>query len=184
MSTPLEQAAEALNRALPKKGDVNNSNNALPSPNMPNMLVKDEVPVGEVQFGEDTTLGKLSKAMEPNAFGVLIDLVNWAMLWDQIYESAEDGNNVMKFDNATIRSMMAPFLGFGNNPRLWGVVAQTVTALVGRELPLWMGDPAYRKSHSMVWCILQSVAPSLAASSHGYNGQMAVVEILKEGFKQ
>lgn len=147
------------------------------------MVTEKEPPSAAPAFGEHSTLGRISKSMEPNAFGILLDLVNWAKLWDQTYASA-DGDNVMTWDDSTIRALMTPFIGFGNNPRLYATVSDKVTALIGREMPLWLGDPAYRKSNTMVWCVLQSIAPSLASSSHGFTGQQEVVKILTEGFTE
>lgn len=136
-------------------------------------------------FGEHSTLGKISKCMEPNAFAILLDLVNWAKLWDQCYlAGTEPDKHPMAWDDSTIRALMTPFIGFGNNPRLYAVVSDKVTALIGREMPLWLGDPAYRKANSMVWCVLQSLGPSLASSSHGFQGQQEVVKILSEGFAE
>lgn len=130
-------------------------------------------------FGKDSTLGKIGAVMGASEFGILIDLVTWARLWDGIYMSSDKGKLLIEWDDATIRALMFPFIGFGNNPRLYNVVSDKVNALIGRELPLWLGDPNYRKANSMVWCVLQSLAPTLA---NGYTAQQEIVRILSEGF--
>lgn len=152
-----------------------------PENKMMTQEIESTQPAPHADFGEHSTMGKLAKCMEPQAFTILIALVEWARLWDMLYNSNQQ-NVKAEWDDAVIRTLLTPFTGFGNNPRLWSVVAEKCTALVGREVPLWLGDPAYRKANSMVWCVLQSLAPSLAASSHGFNGQMEAVKVLSEGF--
>ena len=151
-------------------------------PSKTSMIAKDKNDSPD-EFGENSTLGRISKHMEPSAFGILLDLIGWARVWDGSYAASETGTVILKFDDALVRALLTPFKGFGNNARLYAVVSEKVVALIGREVPLWLGDPAYRKANSMVWCVLQSIAPSLAVNSHGYDGQMAIVAILAEGFK-
>lgn len=149
------------------------------------MTTPDEAPTSEGtdHFGPNSTLGQISKFMEPNAFGILMDLILWARLWDGSYTAATEKTITLDWDDGLVRALLTPFKGFGNNARLYAIVEQKVVALIGREVPLWLGDPVYRRANSMVWCVLQSVAPSLAAESHGFEGQQAVVKILAKGFK-
>lgn len=146
------------------------------------MTAVDHTGAGEQQLKAGSTLDQIRPYYDASAFQILLHLVLWARLWDQLYKTDETQQVHVTWDDATVRVMLSPFVGFGNNPRLWTIVTQKVAALIGRETPLWLGDPAYRKANTMVWCVLQTVAPSLAAESTGLDGQNAVVGILAKGF--
>lgn len=129
-------------------------------------------------FSSGSTIGQLKECMDGNAFMILLDLYNWAQKWDAMAE------NSLEWDDSAMRMMFYPFIGFGNNPRLWAVVAEKVHTAVSIFAPMWMRDPVYREANKMSWLMLSHTATMLAAQSYGNDGQNKAIDILAQGFKE
>ena len=122
-----------------------------------------------------TTIGKLESTMDTMAYEVLMDLFNWATLWDDIYNERCD-----KLTEARQRAMLRPFTGFGPHPTIWAQYSTALVPLINSDLLAWMADAQYRKANSAAWLILQRCAPALAAQSKGYESGHEAHRILRE----
>lgn len=148
------------------------------SPVMPTQPSTPELSGSDLHpFTPTSTIGQLKECMDGNAFMILLDLYNWAQKWDAMYA------NKLEWDDSAMRMMFYPFIGFGNNPRLWAVVAEKVHTAVSIFAPMWMRDKVYREANSMSWLMLSHVATILAAQSMGHDGQNKAIDVLAKGFK-
>ena len=128
-----------------------------------------------------STLGQLSGTMDEIAYEILVDLVAWANLIDDLYNQRVDERGL---DDARLSVMMKPFAGFGSKVQGWGIYSPAVTSLISTEMVQWWSDTEYRKANSMTWIVLSKVSYALATASKGWEVSDQVTEILSRGFKQ
>lgn len=181
-----EQTQKQLDQAQKQieelKGIMNQAGGSPSTPQKPlsSMMVQTDdsiAPTTDLHpFTTTSTIGQLKECMDGNAFMILLDLYNWAQKWDAMNEGQ------LEWDDSVMRMMFYPFIGFGNNPRLWAVVAEKVHTAVSIFAPMWMRDPVYRSANKMAWLMLSHVATILSAQSMGHDGQNRAIDILSKGF--
>ena len=127
------------------------------------------------EVDKTTLIGQLAETMDSMAYDVLVDLYNWANLWDDLYNG-----KATELTEARQRAMLRPFTGFGQHPSVWDMFSAGLIPLINSQVLMWMGDANYRKANKLSLLVLQHCAPALAAQSKGMESSFKAVEILKK----
>ena len=127
------------------------------------------------EVGKSTVIGQLQETMDSMAYDVLVDLYNWANLWDDLYNG-----KATELTEPRQRAMLRPFTGFGQHPAVWETYSAGLIPLITNQTLIWMGDANYRKANKLSLLILQHCAPALSAQTKGMESSFKAIEILKK----
>lgn len=122
-----------------------------------------------------TTIGKLAETMDNMAYAALLDLFNWANLWDDLFNA-----KATELTEQRQRAMLAAFTGFGGHPTVWSSYSTALTPLIMSQMMMWVEDDAYRSANKFSWLVLQYAAPALASQTKGFESSQTALKILRE----
>lgn len=119
-------------------------------------------------------LSEIQEHMSEGAWSVFIACVGWAVHWQNMHDGKTGDislNNLGLF--------AAPFVGMGE-PNYWPIYQQVVSTVFLHTTQDWFEEtPEYRKNNSLVWPVIQGLAPLLAQLSKGHSARMAVKDLIK-----
>lgn len=125
-----------------------------------------------------TPMEQIAELMEPNSYQILLGLVNWSNLFQELHNAGATGEGGAKMTDDVFRVMVSPFTGFGGNPMVYQQLSHALVPQIMSCIIQWRADESYREANTMPWLIIQAAAPTLANIDKGWEAASGVYKIL------